>query len=118
MEHAGTFQEQKIVHEGAVLHDCLRADASLVRQEISDFEAWTILATRLEIAGFENRVLHFFEPMLDISEHGLPETWKGAVFSDVMQIKRKFGIAFARETQHCVWPYRHAAVHHPRQVNA
>src|SRR5271165_4264700 len=98
MEHAGTFQEQKIVHEGAVLHHCLRADARLVRQEISDFEAWAILATRLEIAGFEDRVLHFFEPMLDISEHGLPETWKGGVLSHIMKIERKFGIAFARET--------------------
>ena len=110
LEHAGSSQEQKIVHEDAVLHHCLRADASLVRQKISDFEAWAILATRLEIAG----VLHFFEPVLDISEHGLPETWKGGVFSHVMQIERKFGIAFARETQHGVWTYRHAAVHHPR----
>jgi len=44
--------------------------------------------------------------MLDISEYGLPETWKGGVFSHVMQIERKFGIAFARETQHGVWTYR------------
>src|SRR4029077_2511891 len=56
----------------------------------------------------EDRVLHFFEPMLDISEHGLPETWKGGVFSHIMQIERKLPSRAKPST--AFGP----TVHHPR----
>ncbi|MNP86768.1 hypothetical protein D3C76_1872090 [compost metagenome] len=53
MHHAWGFGEQEIVHQGAVAHDRLGADAGFVGQQVLDFQGWAILAALFQVAAFE-----------------------------------------------------------------
>src|ERR1700761_4892887 len=117
MQRAFAFDHQEVIHHAAVAEQGLRPNTALAGDEVIRLYFWNEPLQTARERRLAHGAEHLLGTFLVVLGREFPEAGVSKYLGQIAPAKVRLAVAFAFETEHCVWPGVNASIHHAREVH-